>query len=185
MDSETLKRLNTYRGVKPGDEPRYRQKFGKIKKSYYVAPEGDNWRHADSNSDNKIEGLKLMVLKKFRFWFVKDEKIKRTPKVSTPKVVIKETKKKKSPPRLEDEPGMPPIDVIKEGVDLLKISFANYETLSTAPGAQDAVKTGDNVEASGENVKKTFVEGEVHTDSSETESDFDPTKIAPTSYVSG
>ncbi|KAJ0800634.1 hypothetical protein HanPI659440_Chr03g0105681 [Helianthus annuus] len=38
-DSETLKRLDRYRVVKPEDEPRYRQKFGKIKKSDYVAPE--------------------------------------------------------------------------------------------------------------------------------------------------
>ncbi|MFS7953297.1 hypothetical protein Hanom_Chr07g00616861 [Helianthus anomalus] len=54
MDSDTLKRLNTYRGVKSEDEPRYRQKFGKIKKSDYVSLEGDNWRHADSNSDNEL-----------------------------------------------------------------------------------------------------------------------------------
>ncbi|KAJ0954003.1 hypothetical protein HanRHA438_Chr00c34g0855561 [Helianthus annuus] len=30
MDSETLKRLDRYRGVKPEDEPRYRQKFGEV-----------------------------------------------------------------------------------------------------------------------------------------------------------
>ncbi|MFS7954111.1 hypothetical protein Hanom_Chr07g00626481 [Helianthus anomalus] len=34
-------------------------------------------------------------------------------------------------------------------------------------------------------MEKTFVEGEVHMDSSSTESDIDPTMIAPTSYVSG
>ncbi|MFS7913601.1 hypothetical protein Hanom_Chr02g00143641 [Helianthus anomalus] len=55
MDSETLKRLDRYRGVKPEDEPRYRQKFGKIKKSDYVPPEGDNWRHADSNSEDETK----------------------------------------------------------------------------------------------------------------------------------
>ncbi|MFS7964308.1 hypothetical protein Hanom_Chr08g00748701 [Helianthus anomalus] len=42
MDSETLKRLDKSRGVKPEDEPRYRQMFGKIRKSDYVAPEGYN-----------------------------------------------------------------------------------------------------------------------------------------------
>ncbi|KAM0037095.1 hypothetical protein Hdeb2414_s0014g00434261 [Helianthus debilis subsp. tardiflorus] len=153
IDSETLKRLNTYRGVNPEDEQRYRKKLGKIKRSDFVAPEGDNWRHADSNSDNETEGLNPMVLKKLRFWFVKDEKRKRTPKVTTSKVVINgksekqesserlvdnsfeyytknvnvcvaETKKKKSPPRLVDEPVTPPTDVIKEGVDLLKMSFS-------------------------------------------------------------
>ncbi|MFS7953291.1 hypothetical protein Hanom_Chr07g00616801 [Helianthus anomalus] len=44
MDSDTLKMLNTYRGVKSG----------KIKESDYVALEADNWRDADSNSDNKL-----------------------------------------------------------------------------------------------------------------------------------
>ncbi|MFS7954112.1 hypothetical protein Hanom_Chr07g00626491 [Helianthus anomalus] len=105
-----------------------------------------------------------MVLKKLRFRFVKDEKRKRTPKVTTPKVVIKgktekqesserlvdisfeyfsdnvnicvaETKRKKSPPRLVDEPVIPPFDVINEGVDLLKMSLADYEKLSTGQGA--------------------------------------------------
>ncbi|MFS7964309.1 hypothetical protein Hanom_Chr08g00748711 [Helianthus anomalus] len=106
-----------------------------------------------------------MVEKKLRFWYAKDEKKrKRTPKVSTPKVVIKgkiekhesskrlvdisfeyytknvnicvaEMKKKKSPPRLVDEPIIPPTDVIKEGVDLLKMSFTEYEKLSSAQGA--------------------------------------------------
>ncbi|MFS7953290.1 hypothetical protein Hanom_Chr07g00616791 [Helianthus anomalus] len=138
-----------------------------------------------------------MVLKKLRFWFVKDEKKKRTPKVSTPKVVIKgnnvnicvaETKKKKSPPRLIDKSVIPPTDVIKEGVDLLKMSFADHEKLSTAQGTQgdqEAEKIAENIKAGGEGVKETFVEGQVHTDSSETESDFDLTKIAPTPYVSG
>ncbi|KAJ0791635.1 hypothetical protein HanOQP8_Chr01g0007971 [Helianthus annuus] len=218
MDSETLKRLDKYRGVKPEDEPRYRQKFGKIKKSDYVAPEGDNWRHTESNLDNETERLKLMVEKKLRFWFVKDEKKKkRTPKVSTPKIVIKgklerqesserlvdisfeyytknvnicvaETKKKKSPPCLVDEPVIPPTEMINEGIDLLKMSFADYEKRITAESVQvekEAEKTAENVEAGGENVEKTFVEGLVHIDSSETESDFDTTKIAPTPYVSG
>ncbi|KAF5768540.1 hypothetical protein HanRHA438_Chr14g0648171 [Helianthus annuus] len=198
MDSETLKRLDVYRGVKPEDVPKYRQKFAKIKKPGYVAPEGERWRHDDSNSDNEIDGMKLLVLKKTRWWFVRDEKRKRTPKVTTPKIVIKgktkkqesperlvdvsfeyftknvnicvaETKKKKSPPRLVDEPVISPTDVINQGVDLHKMSFADYEKLSTAQGAQDAVKTDENVEAGGEGVKETFVKGEVHTDSSETE----------------
>ncbi|MFS7919143.1 hypothetical protein Hanom_Chr03g00209351 [Helianthus anomalus] len=189
MDSETLKRLDRYRVVKPEDEPRYQQKFGKIKKSDYVAPVGDNWRHADSNSENETEGLKLMVEKKLRFWFMKEEKRKITPKVPTPKVVIKEMKKKKSPPRLVDETLIPPTDMIKEGTDLLKMPFAEYDKLSTAQGAQveqDTTRTAENVEAGGENVEKKFVEGEVHTDSSATESDdIYPTMIAPTSYVSG
>ncbi|MFS7978193.1 hypothetical protein Hanom_Chr10g00912691 [Helianthus anomalus] len=203
MDSETLERLDKCRGVKPEDEPRYRQKFRKIKKSDYVAPEGDNWRHANSNSENETERLEPMR--------------KRTPKVSTPKVVIKgkiekqesserlvdnsleyytksvnicvaETKKKKSPQHLVDEPVIPPTEVIKKGSDLLKMPSTEYEKLSSAQGAsveKEVEKTGENVEAGGENVEKTFVEGLVHTDSSETESDdIDPTMIAPMSYQS-
>ncbi|MFS8003142.1 hypothetical protein Hanom_Chr13g01210441 [Helianthus anomalus] len=47
---------------------------------------------------------------------------------------------------------------------------------------KEAETSAKNVEAEG--VKETLVEGVVHSDSSATESD-DPTKIAPTSYVSG
>ncbi|KAM0070642.1 hypothetical protein Hdeb2414_s0001g00015481 [Helianthus debilis subsp. tardiflorus] len=52
---------------------------------------------------------------------------------------------------------------------------------------QDVAKANENVEAAtgGETVKETFVEGEVHTDSSDTESNIEITKMAPTSYVSG
>ncbi|MFS8007503.1 hypothetical protein Hanom_Chr14g01261771 [Helianthus anomalus] len=55
--------------------------------------------------------------KKLRFWFVKDGKRKRTPKVSptmtapkvvVPKIIIKEPAKKKSPSRLVDEPVIDP-----------------------------------------------------------------------------
>ncbi|KAJ0789096.1 hypothetical protein HanPI659440_Chr05g0199621 [Helianthus annuus] len=189
MDSETLKRLDVYRGVKPEDERRYRQKFAEIKKSHYEALKDDKWRHDDSNSDDETDGMKLLVLKKRRWWFVKEEKRKRTPKVTTPKVVIKgktkkqesperlvdksfecftkndnvcvaETKKKKPPPHLVDEPVIPPTEVINQGVDLLKMSFADYEKLSIAQGAQDVTKTMENVEAGGESLKEKFVERE-------------------------
>ncbi|KAM0000702.1 hypothetical protein Hdeb2414_s0414g00888691 [Helianthus debilis subsp. tardiflorus] len=156
MDNETLKRLDKYKGVKPENEPGYRPKFGKIKKADYVAPEDDNWRHADSNSEDETDGLKLLVEKKLRFWFVKDDrKRKRTPKIS-PEVVIKgklekqesserlidhsfdyysnnvnicvvEPMKKKAPSRLVDETVVPPTNLIKEGADLLKMSFAECE----------------------------------------------------------
>ncbi|KAF5772639.1 hypothetical protein HanRHA438_Chr13g0590421 [Helianthus annuus] len=103
MDSETLKRLDKYKGVKLENDPRYRPKFGKIKKANYVAPEGDHWRHAESNSDNETERLQPMVEKKLRFWFAKDEKKrKRTPKISL-KVVIKgKIGKQESSERLVD-----------------------------------------------------------------------------------
>ncbi|KAF5782583.1 hypothetical protein HanRHA438_Chr11g0510321 [Helianthus annuus] len=155
MDSETLKRLDKYKGVKPENEPKYKAKFGKIKKANYVAPKRDQLRHADSNSEDEIERLKDMVEKKLRFWYEKDEKKrKRTPKIS-PKVVIKgkvgkqesserlvdhsfeyysnsvnvcvaEIEKKKSPPTLIDKVVIPPTDFIKQGVDYLNMSLEEY-----------------------------------------------------------
>ncbi|KAJ0734539.1 hypothetical protein HanPI659440_Chr11g0421271 [Helianthus annuus] len=146
--------------------------------------------------------MEPLILKKTRWWFVKDEKSrKRTPKVTTSKVVKKGkakkqespqrlvdesfesftekvivsvagdsgSKKKKSPPHLVDEPVLPPQEIIDKGI------------------AKDAAKTAENVEAEagGETLNETFVEGEVHNDSSETESEIDVTHIAPTSYISG
>ncbi|MFS7946109.1 hypothetical protein Hanom_Chr06g00532191 [Helianthus anomalus] len=78
--------------------------------------------------------------KRLRYWFVKDGKRKRTPKVSrrvvAPNVVIKgkferdshikEPAKKKSPPRLIDETVIPPADVIPGGVDLLKETHEDF-----------------------------------------------------------
>ncbi|KAF5810223.1 hypothetical protein HanRHA438_Chr04g0176581 [Helianthus annuus] len=214
MDSETLKRLDVYRGVKKENEPKNRQKFAAIKKPDYVAPEDDKCRHDNSGSDDETKRMEQLNLKKTRWWFVKEERSrKRTSKV-TSKVVIKgktkkqesperlvdksfesfienvniyvaDIKKKKSPPHLVDEPLIPPQEVIDQGIDLLKMSFADYEKLSTAQVDKDAAKTTENVEAGGEGLKETFVEGEVHTDSSETESENDLTQMAPTSYVSG
>ncbi|MFS8003141.1 hypothetical protein Hanom_Chr13g01210431 [Helianthus anomalus] len=123
--------------------------IGKIKKVNYVAPENDHWRHAESNSEDESERLSEMVEKKLRFWYEKDEKKRKStpkisPKVTTPKVVIKgkigkedsqerlvdysfeyytnivdvcitEPTKKKSPPKLIDEHVIPPTELIKQG----------------------------------------------------------------------
>ncbi|MFS7962809.1 hypothetical protein Hanom_Chr08g00730851 [Helianthus anomalus] len=143
MDTETLKRLDVYRGVKKGDEPKFREKFAAIN---YKAPKDDKWRHDNSDSDDETKKMEAIVFKKTRWWVKKEEKSrKRTPKVTTPKAIA---------------------DIIAD---------------------QDAAKVAQNVEttAGGEALKETLVEGEVHTDSSETESDIEVTQIAPTSYVSG
>ncbi|MFS8035287.1 hypothetical protein Hanom_Chr17g01591321 [Helianthus anomalus] len=188
MDSETLKRLDVYKEVKNGDEPKFRQKFAAIKKADYEAPEDDKWRHDNSNSDDETKKMELLLLKKTRWWVKKDEKPrKRTLKVTTPKVVQKDTKKKKSPPRLVDEPLIDPQEVIDRGVDLLNMSFAEYERLSAPQVDKDVAKSTENVEstAGGEALKETLVEGEMHTNLSETESEIEVTQIAPISYVSG
>ncbi|KAJ0490256.1 hypothetical protein HanHA300_Chr12g0453381 [Helianthus annuus] len=191
MDSETLKRLDVYRGVKKGDEPKFRQKFAAIKKADYEALENDKWRQYNSISDDETKKMEPLLLKKTRWWVKKDEKSrKRTPKVTVPKVVQKGdtyTKKKKSPPRLVDEPVIAPQEVIDKGVDLLNMSFAEYERLSAAQVAKNAAKSIENVESTAvdEALKETLVEGEMHTDSSETKSEIEVTQIAPISYVSG
>ncbi|KAJ0580799.1 hypothetical protein HanHA300_Chr04g0133531 [Helianthus annuus] len=149
MGSETLKRLDKYKGLKPDHEPRVKGMIGKIKKKDYVAPENDQWRHVDK------------------------------------------TEKKKSPPTLIDETVIPPTELIKKGADLLNMTFDEYMKHTDAKIAKatnvaekEADTTANNVEAEG--VKETLVEGVVQSDSSATESDeVDPTKIAPTSYVSG
>ncbi|KAJ0599286.1 hypothetical protein HanRHA438_Chr03g0105641 [Helianthus annuus] len=104
MDNETLKHLVVYRGVKKENEPKHRQKFAAIKKPNYVAPEGDKWRHDDSGSNDETKRMQPLVYKKTRWWFVKEEgSRKRTPKLTTPKVVIKgKTKNQESPERLVD-----------------------------------------------------------------------------------
>ncbi|XP_021979860.1 uncharacterized protein LOC110875981 [Helianthus annuus] len=158
MDNETLKRLDVYRGVEKGKEPKLRRKFVAIEKSDYQAPGDDKWRHDNSDSGTETEKMKLFKHKKTKWWVKLDEKKKKktlapqTPKATTPKAAPKRApKKKKYPPHLIDEPD--------------------------AGGK----KSGKNIEA----VKETFVEGEVHTNSSETESNIDLTQIAPTTAVSG
>ncbi|KAJ0788411.1 hypothetical protein HanPI659440_Chr05g0191361 [Helianthus annuus] len=98
MSSEILNRLNKYKGLTEDQEPRVKGMIGKIKNPNYVAPENDAWRHENSNSEDETDSLRGMHEKKLRFWFVKDGKRKRTPKVSptmtapkvvTPKIVIK------------------------------------------------------------------------------------------------
>ncbi|KAJ0770131.1 putative transcription factor bZIP family [Helianthus annuus] len=124
-----------------------------------------------------------MHQKKLRFWFEKDGKRKRTPKVSpkviAPKIVIKEPAKKNSPPRLVDETVIDPTELIKQGADLLNMTFDQYikqtEAAAKVQGSnvEKAAETSTkNVEA--ESVKEKEAEGVVHTDSSATKSDTEP-----------
>ncbi|KAM0037807.1 hypothetical protein Hdeb2414_s0013g00407581 [Helianthus debilis subsp. tardiflorus] len=93
MNTETLNRLNKYKGFTADQEPRVKRMFGKIENLNYVAAENDAWRHENSNSEDETDSLRGMHEKELRFWFVKDGKRKRTPKASpkveTPKIVIK------------------------------------------------------------------------------------------------
>ncbi|MFS7915718.1 hypothetical protein Hanom_Chr02g00168531 [Helianthus anomalus] len=129
--------------------------------------------------------LSEMHEKKLRYWFVKDGKRKRTPKVSptvtttkvvTPKIVIKgkvergshkrEPAKKKSPPRLVDEVVIPPADVIQEGVDLMKVTL------------EDFLKKNEeaNVENIAESLTKNVETESVKEKESDTEPEFDTSK---------
>ncbi|MFS7912051.1 hypothetical protein Hanom_Chr02g00125321 [Helianthus anomalus] len=140
-----------------------------------------------------------MVEKKLGFWFEKDGKRKRTPKVSPKvvalKIVIKGKvgkgesherlpTKKKSPQRLVDEPVLNPTDLIQQGVELRKMTLDDFVKQSEdAKAAKEAESSTKNVEA--DSLKEKEVKGVVESDSSATESDVDPTMIAHISYISG
>ncbi|MFS7947288.1 hypothetical protein Hanom_Chr06g00546501 [Helianthus anomalus] len=98
MTIETLSRLIQYKGLKDDPEPRFKRMICKIADPNYVAPVNDAWRHENNNSEDETDSVSGMHEKKLRFWFVKDGKRKRTPKVSptvtapkrtTPKIVVK------------------------------------------------------------------------------------------------
>ncbi|MFS7979950.1 hypothetical protein Hanom_Chr10g00933691 [Helianthus anomalus] len=95
MDNETLKRLDVYRGVEKGKEPKFRKKFVAIEKSDYQASADDKWRHDNSDSGTEIEKMQPFEPKKTRWWVKKDDKKeKKTPttrtlKATTPKATPK------------------------------------------------------------------------------------------------
>ncbi|MFS7946024.1 hypothetical protein Hanom_Chr06g00531161 [Helianthus anomalus] len=129
----------------------------KIKGPNYVAPENDARKHENINSEDETDSLSGRHEKRLRYWFVKDGKRKRTPKVSrrvvAPNVVIKgkfdrgshikEPTKKKSPPRLIDETVIPPADVIQGGVDLLKETLEDFLKKNDEAEAAKAAKIND------------------------------------------
>ncbi|KAJ0435674.1 hypothetical protein HanIR_Chr17g0895871 [Helianthus annuus] len=138
--------------------------------------------------------MKLFEPKKTRWWVKKDDKKKkktptsRTPKATTPKVAPKRApKKKNSPPHLIDEPDDVQVEYVNVAGDDHEIFSNEIEKIIAD---QDSTKVAEKAggEKGGKNIevmKETLVEGEVHTDSSETESEIDVTQIAPTTYVSG
>ncbi|KAJ0744299.1 hypothetical protein HanPI659440_Chr10g0386031 [Helianthus annuus] len=108
MKVETLSRLGQYMMKKDETEPRAKHMICKIANPGYVAPKNDVCRHENSNSEDETNSLRDMHEKKLRYWFLKDDKRKRTPKASpnvtapkgsTPKIVVKGPSKQ-SPPRL-------------------------------------------------------------------------------------
>ncbi|KAF5807992.1 hypothetical protein HanRHA438_Chr04g0151741 [Helianthus annuus] len=95
MKSDTLRRLNQYKGLKKDEpEPRAKRMICKIVNRNYVAPVNDAWRHENSNSEDETHRLSDMHEKKLRYWFVKDGKRKRTPKVSSVVTTPKKTTQK-------------------------------------------------------------------------------------------
>ncbi|KAM0065314.1 hypothetical protein Hdeb2414_s0003g00113341 [Helianthus debilis subsp. tardiflorus] len=213
MTSETLNRLNLYKGLSEDQEPRVKGMIGKIKNPNYVALENDQWRHEISNSEDETDSLRGMTEKRLRFWYEKDGKRKRTPKVSpkvvAPKVVIKgkdgkgeskerfihtpfkyytnsidicfvEPTKKKSPQKLVDEPVIDPTYLIKQGVNLMKMTLDDFVKQSEAAkatkvGEKEAESSAKNIED--ESVKETLFEGVVESDSSEIELEYDVSKL--------
>ncbi|MFS7954732.1 hypothetical protein Hanom_Chr07g00633961 [Helianthus anomalus] len=139
MTADTISRLSK------APEPRVRRMICKIDNPAYVAPENDAWRHDNSNSENEDDKMNEMVEKKLRYWFVKDEKKKRTPKTSpvvfipkepTSKIVVKgPSKEPKS--SLRDEPVVNPADLSQKGIDLAKVTFEQYIKITEESTAKD------------------------------------------------
>ncbi|KAM0070809.1 hypothetical protein Hdeb2414_s0001g00017561 [Helianthus debilis subsp. tardiflorus] len=206
MKSETLSRLNQYKGLKKYEpEPRANRMICKIENPNNVAPENDAWRHENCNSEDETDSLSGMHEKKLRCWFVKDGKRKRTlkasptvtaPKVTTPKIVVKEPAKKKSTPTLVDEPVIDPTELVQQGVDLMKETLddiikinedakaakANKDVAQVASVEKVIESSAKNV--GGERLKEKDAEGVAHTessdaadDSSDTESEIDKSNI--------
>ncbi|MFS8034908.1 hypothetical protein Hanom_Chr17g01586761 [Helianthus anomalus] len=77
MTAETLGRLTSYKGLKKDEsEPRAKRMICKILNRNYIAPENDDWRHKNSNSEDETDSLREMHEKKLRYWVVKDMKRK-------------------------------------------------------------------------------------------------------------
>ncbi|KAF5813885.1 hypothetical protein HanRHA438_Chr03g0114941 [Helianthus annuus] len=200
MDNETLRRLNVYRDQPT--EPPLIKKFAAIAKSDYQAPANDKWRHDKSDLGSETEKMKLYEPKRSKWWFKAEDKKKKkkrtpthtTPKASTPKATPKRTLKKRSTLHLVDEPDeVQPGNVNVEGEVGSSQQNITLEELENIIADQDATKVTKNAEKAGgetvtENVetdKETFEEGVVRTDSSETESDIDLTKIAQKTGFNG
>ncbi|MFS7969970.1 hypothetical protein Hanom_Chr09g00815481 [Helianthus anomalus] len=184
MTAETLGRLTTYKGLKKDEsKPRARRMICNIANPRYVAPNNNAWRHENNNSENEDDSLRDMHEKKLRYWFVKDEERKRTPKtspavsapkVSTPKIVVKGIVEmgirlsKESPPRLVDEPVLNPADVIQQGVGLMKESLEGFLKKNEEVAAAKSVQA--------ESVKEKEPKGVDHTDSSDADDESIETK---------
>ncbi|MFS7921694.1 hypothetical protein Hanom_Chr03g00239941 [Helianthus anomalus] len=182
MDLRSMSTVTIARITKE-DDARTKGMICKISKPAYVAPENDQWRHENSDSDNKDEKMSLMVEKKTRWWFVRDGKRKRTPKTSPVVSIPKNVEKGPSvepQQRLVDETVLEPSEVIKQGAGLLKQSLESYLKRNEEVAAQK--DPGSSAQA--ENVKVTEPEGETQDVSSEddseatqSESELDPTTL--------
>ncbi|KAF5817657.1 hypothetical protein HanXRQr2_Chr02g0055651 [Helianthus annuus] len=163
----------------------------KIENPNYIAPENDAWRHENNNSKDETDILSGMHEKKLRYWFVKDGKRKRNPKVSpaltapkrtSPKIVVKEPAMKKPTPTLVDEPVIDPTELVQQGVDLMKETLDDFikrneeaKAAAQVESVEKAVESSaKNVEA--ERLKEKEAEGVAHTDSSDTDSESSDTE---------
>ncbi|KAM0040178.1 hypothetical protein Hdeb2414_s0012g00390791 [Helianthus debilis subsp. tardiflorus] len=174
MTPETISRLTK------GPEPRVKRMICKINNPAYVAPENDMWRHENGNSENEDEKINQMDEKKTRWWFVKDGKRKRTPKTSpvvpipkepAPKIVIKGPSKEPQQ-RLVDDLVIDPKELLKQGVDILNMSYADYLKNNAEDTAQKEQSTSVPIESvPTKSVKQKKPEGVARDDSSEADSE--------------
>ncbi|KAM0064463.1 hypothetical protein Hdeb2414_s0003g00103231 [Helianthus debilis subsp. tardiflorus] len=182
MTADTISRLAK------GLEPRVKRMIWKIDNPAYIAPENDAWRYDNSNSENEDDKMNDMVEKKLRYWFVKDEKRKRTPKTSpdvpnpkepTPKIVVKGPSSE-SQQKLVDDPVIDPIELIKQGADILKMSYDDYLKKNEEVTAQKDQSASVQVEGDKEKQAEDVVHddsGDADNESTETEPKIDLTTL--------
>ncbi|MFS7954368.1 hypothetical protein Hanom_Chr07g00629471 [Helianthus anomalus] len=189
MKVDTLSRLDQYKLKNDEKEPGVKHMICKFANPIYVAPENDAWRHDNSNSEDESYRLRDMHEKKLRYyWFVKDGKRKRTPKasptvtapkVSTPKIVVKGIPSKQSPP-LVDEPVVHPTELIRQGADILNMSYDDFLKKNEEGTTQKVQSSSVQAESVKEKQPEVVVQSDsedVDDESTDTEPEIDMAKV--------
>ncbi|MFS7978558.1 hypothetical protein Hanom_Chr10g00916871 [Helianthus anomalus] len=128
-------------------------------------------KSTDACTNNEDDKMNEMVEKKLRYWFVKNGKRKRThktspvvpiPKEPTPKIVFKGSSSEPQQ-KLIDEPVIDPTELIKQGADILNMSYDDYLKKNEEVAAQKE----QSLSIPTEGVKGKEPEGVARDDSSE------------------
>ncbi|MFS8009917.1 hypothetical protein Hanom_Chr14g01290941 [Helianthus anomalus] len=136
MTPETISRLTK------GPEPRVKRMICRINNPTYIAPENDMWRHENSKSENEDEKINQMDEKKTRWWFDLQKSLNK------------------------DWWMIHPTELLKQGVHILNMSYADYLKKNDEATAKDQSSSIPT-----ESVTEKEADGVVHDDSSEADSE--------------